>query len=212
MANQTLKGALGEEDPKYAARIASRQQAEAEGKRMAAAMASKAGGSLPKNTGDLRTESTSHMLGTLQMTLRELDLEVKAEEQGAEELRRHLQRLKNEHAELRKARDRAANLVEGFEAGGASFEKEYARLMDNSDDTYKMVRAKHKDAIGILQKDETFGYHPAYKRHTDQFEAAYFTPIPLKKKEEKKSSAALKIERMKKNGTLSSSQMGAALS
>mmetsp|Transcript_52606 Transcript_52606/g.94446 ORF Transcript_52606/g.94446 Transcript_52606/m.94446 type:complete len:212 (-) Transcript_52606:68-703(-) len=203
MANQTLKGSLGEDDPKMAARIAGRQQAEAEGKRMVAAMSQKAGGSLPKSSGDLRTESTSHMLGTLQMTLRELDLEVKAEEQGAEELRRHLQRLKNEHAELRKARDRAAALVGGFEAGGASFEKEYARLMDNSDDTYKMVRAKHKDAIGILKKDEHFGYHPAYKRHTDQFEAAYFTPMPLKKKEEKKSPAELKLERMKKSGALS---------
>lgn len=65
------------------------------------------------------------------------------------------------------------------------------------------VRAKHKEAIGILQKEDTFAYHPAYKRPTDKFEAAYFTPVPLKKAEEKKSPAQLKVERMRKQGTLS---------
>eukprot|EP00434_Breviolum_minutum_P004028 symbB.v1.2.003545.t1/scaffold196.1/size274459/17 len=75
--------------------------------------------------------------------------------------------------------------------------------MDNSDETYKMVRAKHKEAMGILQKEDTFAYHPAYKRPTDKFEAAYFTSVPLKKAEEKKSPAQLKVERMRKQGTLS---------
>ena len=68
---------------------------------------------------------------------------------------------------------------------------------------YFQVRAKHKEAIGILQKEDTFAYHPAYKRPTDKFEAAYFTPVPLKKAEEKKSPAQLKVERMRKQGTLS---------
>eukprot|EP00931_Biecheleriopsis_adriatica_P108194 TRINITY_DN82534_c0_g1_i1.p1 TRINITY_DN82534_c0_g1~~TRINITY_DN82534_c0_g1_i1.p1 ORF type:complete len:242 (+),score=76.32 TRINITY_DN82534_c0_g1_i1:80-727(+) len=200
----TNRGASVEDAAKarQAARAANRAAAEAEGVRAVASMAARSKGPLPNGTADLKTETTGHLLATLQMTLRELDEEVKAEEQGAEELRRHLQKLQNEHNELRKERDRAAQLVEGFEMGAQSFEKEYARLMENSDSTYKMVRKKHGEAIGILSKDETFAYHPAFKRHTDQFEAAYFTPIPLKKAEEKKSAAQQKIERMKKTGAL----------
>lgn len=190
-------------EAKRVARQAQRAAAELEGQRAVSQMVHKAqGGPLPQGAGDLRVEQTSHLLATLQMTLRELDEEVKAEEQGAEELRRHMQRLRNEHAELKKIRDRAALVVEGFEAKGATFDKEYQRLMDNADTTYKFVRGKHKDAIKILSADDTFAYHPAYKRHTDQFEAAYFAPVPLKKAEEKKSPAQIKLEKFRKQGSL----------
>ncbi|CAE8612338.1 unnamed protein product [Polarella glacialis] len=170
---------------------------------------SKQKGPAPNGTEEMKTQTVSHLLGTLQMALRELDAEVKTEEQGKEELRRHLQKLQTEHTELRKARDRAARTVEAFEVGSQSFEKEYSRLMDNSHTTYNFVRAKHKDAINILKKDDAFGYHPAYKTKDSPFQGAYFTPQPLKRAEEKKNPAAQKIEKMRKQGSLA--QVGGAV-
>ncbi|CAE7445827.1 unnamed protein product, partial [Symbiodinium necroappetens] len=212
----TSKGSsLEEAKARAASRTASRAAAEAEGARAAGQLAARAKGPLPQSAADLQTETTGHLLATLQMKLKELDDEVKDDERGAEELRRHLKRLQQEHAEIKKARDRAAALVEGYEAGSMTFDKEYSKLMDSSDETYKMVRTKHKEAIGILEKEDTFAYHPAYKRPTDKFEAAYFTPTPLKKAEEKKSPAQIKLERMRKQGTLSqvgSNAVGAASS
>ncbi|CAJ1392204.1 unnamed protein product, partial [Effrenium voratum] len=202
-AQARLDATKGLTESKARARAANRAAAEAEGSRAAGQLAARATGPLPQSAADLQTETTGHLLATLQMKLKELDEEVQAEERGAEELRRHLLRLQQEHAELKKERDRAAALVEGYEAGSVTFDKEYAKLMDNSDETYKMVRAKHKEAVGILQKEDTFAYHPAYKRPTDKFEAAYFTPVPLKKAEEKKNPAQAKIDRLRKQGTLS---------
>lgn len=190
----TKGSSLEEAKARAAQRQANRAAAEVEGQRAAGQLASRAKGPLPQSSSDLQTETTGHLLATLQMKLKELDEEVKADERGADELKRHLQRLQQEHAELKKERDRAAALVEGYEAGSVTFDKEYSKLMDNSDETYKMVRAKHKEAIGILQKEDTFAYHPAYKRPTDKFEAAYYTPVPLKKAEEKKSPAQLKVD------------------
>ncbi|CAL1143586.1 unnamed protein product, partial [Cladocopium goreaui] len=102
-----------------------------------------------------------------------------AAERGADALKRHLQRLQQEHAELKKARwklfpcfkerDRAASVVAGYE--------EYSKLLANSDETYKMAaipkpantsdemkRDEVQHVVGSRQKEDTFAYHPAYKR------------------------------------------------
>eukprot|EP00439_Symbiodinium_sp_Y106_P035034 s5179_g4.t1 len=164
----TSKGSSLEEAKARAASRLHRLHKITTASRTANRAAAEAEGPLPQSAADLQTETTGHLLATLQMKLKELDDEVKDDERGAEELRRHLKRLQQERKP----------------SSNTSLRFEYSKLMDSSDETYKMVRTKHKEAIGILEKDDTFAYHPAYKRPTDKFEAAYFTPTPLKKAED----------------------------
>eukprot|EP00438_Fugacium_kawagutii_P003559 Skav202745 [mRNA] locus=scaffold1326:428898:430742:- [translate_table: standard] len=82
MATQRLdtKGtSLEEAKARAAQRAANRAAAEVEGQRAAGQLASRAKGPLPQSSSDLQTENTGHLLATLQMKLKDLDEEVKAE-------------------------------------------------------------------------------------------------------------------------------------
>eukprot|EP00913_Durusdinium_trenchii_P026774 g25115.t1 len=103
----TKGSSLEEAKARAAQRATHRAAAEVEGQRAAGQLAARAKGPLPQSSSDLQTETTGHLLATLQMKLKELDEEVKADER-----------------ELKKDRDRAAALVEGYEAGSVTFDKE----------------------------------------------------------------------------------------
>merc|ERR1719456_2104125 len=53
--------------------------------------------------------------------------------------------------------------------------KKFSAFMTDVERTYPQLKQKHKDNIGILQKE--FGYHPAYKtgRNPNEFSSAYHT-------------------------------------
>merc|ERR1740121_1693981 len=143
-------------------------------------------GSAPHGPNELRGQEAGSLLDQLKLGLQRMDADVKQDEQGVKELLRQIKGAELEHEKLKKARDEAARVVEQFEVGVAGFTSAYKQHMENTHSTYQHVRGKHKEAIGILGRDDAFQYHPAYKRHGDRFNATYHTMPQLEKAEEKK--------------------------
>mmetsp|Transcript_80099 Transcript_80099/g.201528 ORF Transcript_80099/g.201528 Transcript_80099/m.201528 type:complete len:179 (-) Transcript_80099:95-631(-) len=159
-------------------------------------------GVAPHGPNELRGQEAGSLLDQLKLALHRLETEVKHEEHGIKDLLRHLKSAEVEHEKLKKARDEAARVVDRFEVGMAGFSQAYKQHMDNTHTTYNQVRGKHKEAVGILGRDDTFKYHPAYKREGDRFSGTYYSMPPLERGEEKKTLADKKTERLRKKGIL----------
>mmetsp|Transcript_44841 Transcript_44841/g.100745 ORF Transcript_44841/g.100745 Transcript_44841/m.100745 type:complete len:206 (-) Transcript_44841:97-714(-) len=163
-------------------------------------------GNAPRTRSELKGPEVGSLLDNLKRSLKELDREVKQEETSREELGRELQKLQRQRDELRKDRDRVAEEAQRLENHAAGFQQEFSNYLDNTHETYQYVSGRHRTAISILSKDDTFKYHPAFKRSDDQFSGNYFTPRAIKKSEDARDMSAKRAdqlaERLKKKGTL----------
>merc|ERR1719453_546154 len=119
------------------------------------------------------------MIAHLQKSLKELEHDIQSEEAGAEELRRYIDGLQRDKAELEKQVRKAQEEVQGYEGSSGVFEREFGKYVDETHRTYTQVRNLHNQGMDQLNKG--FGYHRAYRRHNDQFNGTYFTPRLLTK-------------------------------
>lgn len=150
----------------------------------------------PRKPGELCGGESGNILDRLMSDLRTLDREVKQDEAGKDELGLHLAKLENEHKDLKKALDAVTEEYNKYAIGAGIFEKEYSQHLDNTHNTYNHARGVHKQGMAVLSRPDTFNYHQSYRRQGDQFSGTYFTPLPLKRAEEKKSNAAKKADRL----------------
>mmetsp|Transcript_75269 Transcript_75269/g.244766 ORF Transcript_75269/g.244766 Transcript_75269/m.244766 type:complete len:178 (+) Transcript_75269:102-635(+) len=136
---------------------------------------------------ELRGPENGNLLDSMKLALQRLDREVKTEEVAFQDLTRHLNAFARDKELLKKARDEAARVRAQFETSIGTFDQVYKEHLDNTHTAYVQQRVKHREATLPLQKDDTFRYHPAYKRAGDQFSGTYYTMPVLKQAEETKA-------------------------
>jgi hypothetical protein len=129
------------------------------------------------------------MLEMLSTRLMDLEQELRDDERGADDLRRTLEQLEREHLALTRATDKARQVLDDYESGAqAAFKTAFDGNMLQTHQSYQLVQDKHKHAMGIIGRPDTFGYHPSYKRHDDKFSANNFTPRTFKRPEPQRSA------------------------
>ncbi|GFR44857.1 hypothetical protein Agub_g6200 [Astrephomene gubernaculifera] len=111
----------------------------------------------------------------LRRSLRELEADLKKDEEGKKEYETYLKRLEVQRADLQKKVDEHKAWLEAADAKGAeSSEQQYMRLLEQIQHIYEGAKEFHGKGIDLLIKE--FGYHIAYKRWNDTFTAIPFKP------------------------------------
>mmetsp|Transcript_6309 Transcript_6309/g.15714 ORF Transcript_6309/g.15714 Transcript_6309/m.15714 type:complete len:196 (-) Transcript_6309:104-691(-) len=156
----------------------------------------------PKKAGELCGDQIGALLQRLKHDLQELNRDVKEEENGKEELRVRMEFLEREHSVLQREFSDVLATYNRYETSSKAFEEEHSAHVDFTHRHYGFVRVKHREALDVISRPDTFGYHQAYRRHGDNFGGLYFTPPPLKKVEEKTIPSTRKVERLVRSSAL----------
>ncbi|PNH07964.1 hypothetical protein TSOC_005529 [Tetrabaena socialis] len=112
----------------------------------------------------------------LRSSLKELEAEIKQDEEGKKEYATFLKKLEVKRADLQRVVDERAAWLEAFavQQESTGFEKQYKSLLEQIEQIYGGAKEFHGKGIDLLIKE--FGYHIAFKRWNDTFSAIPFKP------------------------------------
>ncbi|KAF4671948.1 Casein kinase II subunit alpha [Perkinsus olseni] len=132
-------------------------------------------GTLMKKTGG----ECANITGSLEGQLQQLRSEIRTDEAGLKDMRRHLAHLQKHRAKLQQEIDRCESFVASMssEASLGGVMKKFDSMESFLEGEYHAARDKHRKGIELLKRE--FGYHPAYRkglRPGREFTATYFTP------------------------------------
>ncbi|RLN43999.1 hypothetical protein BBJ28_00022303 [Nothophytophthora sp. Chile5] len=120
------------------------------------------------------TSGIGGALEGVQMTINQLNREIKADEKGKQDyddqLFRLNQRRKDMEAKLLECREWSAL----FESKIKPLAGKYTETTDNMQGQYEDAKLRHAQGIKVLI--ENFDYHPEFKRFSDTFSAVPFKP------------------------------------
>lgn len=119
----------------------------------------------------------STVLGNMRTMLKNLEAEIRADEESEKEMGRHIMGLELEEKQLLEeiARDEAFLSAMASEGSLGGAMKDVDKTVVTLQSDYHTAREKHGHAIKILEN--TFNYHRAYKRGNEvEFSGTYFNP------------------------------------
>ncbi|KAF4723106.1 Casein kinase II subunit alpha [Perkinsus olseni] len=121
----------------------------------------------------------ANITGSLEGQLQQLRSEIRTDEAGLKDMRRHLAHLQKHRAKLQQEIDRCESFVASMssEASLGGVMKKFDSMESFLEGEYHAARDKHRKGIELLKRE--FGYHPAYRkglRPGREFSATYFTP------------------------------------
>ena len=101
----------------------------------------------------------------MQLELKDLNREIRNDEEASLAYTRQLEKLEARKAELRKIIAHQEEFTLQFDAEIGPFERKYEELQHSVDAVHKHAKDKYDTAVKLLV--DKLGYHPAYKRHND---------------------------------------------
>mmetsp|Transcript_28623 Transcript_28623/g.92151 ORF Transcript_28623/g.92151 Transcript_28623/m.92151 type:complete len:135 (+) Transcript_28623:19-423(+) len=114
---------------------------------------------------------------TLRQKLGSLDAEIAADATGLAEFEKQIRCLESRKQDLLKRLEANEAWAADYDANIAPFQSTYAKNTASIKAQYDKCRAFHGKGVAMLERD--FGYHPAFKRPTDDFSAVPFRPRKL---------------------------------
>jgi len=120
------------------------------------------------------------LLLNLDKAVKDMETQIMMDKKALTEMDRNLDAMRSEADRLKRKIEEETMFVEAMSPDKSlgSAMKKFSAFMTDVERTYPQLKQKHKDNIGILQKE--FGYHPAFKtgRNPNEFSGAYLSMHP----------------------------------
>ena len=118
--------------------------------------------------------SVRGVLDNLRVSLQMLDAEIKGEERSKMEFDRRLLILSTRRDELLQRTNVNKNWLSAYEKNVGPFAQRYKEMTHEIGSIYKNAKVGHTRGIKLLE--DSFDYHPLFKRPGDTFTATAFRP------------------------------------
>jgi len=116
----------------------------------------------------------SGTIDNLRRRQKQLESDIKADEEGAQDYENQVERLRRRKADLEARMQENKTWSDQFDRDIGPFEQKYKALVEEIHGLYGEAKLKHAEGLNLLIKE--FAYHPAFKRWNDEFTAVPFRP------------------------------------